>query len=274
MLPYFKKYTIICCAVAVIASVVVSTIWPLATGQIMAASLPGLLLLIAVFFGTLLISYRFFSARADAETERLFALYNDQCDPAAFVEQGSAVAQVAEQQATEMSSWYMSYYAQALLDLGEAGRARDIMTRQLEGVEKVKGQAQKAAIVVNMVPLACKLDAGEDALRLIDQGLELIGEAQDMPSTQRRIYLQSQHELVSARAEADPTHLVGLCAAVRMSDEQPMRLRVERAWDEARVRYRSGDVARERECLQFIVQHGNKLALVKPAQTRLAEIDA
>ena len=272
MLPYFKKYTIICCAVAVVAAVVVSTIWPLATGQIMAASLPGLLLLIAVFFGALFISLRIMGTRADAETERLFSLYNDQCDPAAFVEQGADLAQACGQQATEMSSWYMSYYAQALLDEGDGARARDIMVHQLEGVDKLKADAQKAAVVVNMVPLSCKLDSGEESLGLIDRGLELLGGGQDMPSSQRRMYLKGQRDLVVARTEADSAHLLELCAAVRESDEQPMRLRVERAWDEARACYRTGDAARERECLRFVVDHGNKLALVKPARARLAAI--
>lgn len=272
MLPYFKRYTIICCVAAVVVAVAVSTIWPLVTGQIMAASLSGLLLLLALFFATLLIAYRILGGRADAETERLFSLYNDQCDPAAFVEQGATVASAAGQQATEMSSWYMSYYAQALLDVGRGDQACDVMVRQLKGVDAAKKEPVKAAIVVNMVPLACKLDSGDEALRLIDQGLGLLGEGQDMPSVQRRAYLQSQRELVSARGEADPTRLIELCAAVRQNDQQPMRLRVERAWDEARAHYRTGNLEGERTCLEFVVGHGNKLALVGPARSRLAEL--
>ncbi len=51
-----------------------------------------------------------------------------------------------------------------------------------------------------------------------------------------------------------------------------MRLRVESAWKLARLSYQEGDTATERTMLQFVVDHGNKLALVAPARKQLGEL--
>lgn len=272
MLPYFKRYVIICCVVAAAVPIVASTIWPLLTGEIMAASLPGLITLLVLFFGTMAVMQRIMGAKAQMETERLFALYNEQCDPGALVEEGAPVAELVEGQCGELPSWFMSYYAQALLDVGQVERAQAVKTTQLSGVSSLKRSAAQAAVVVNMVPLALKLDEPADVLGLIDQAEGLLSGMEDDAAAQRRAYLASQRELVGAKAAADPHALVDVCERVRVNAEHPMRLRVERAWDEACACYRMGDAVRERACLEFIVENGNELALVAPARARLTAL--
>ncbi|WP_165055992.1 MULTISPECIES: hypothetical protein [unclassified Adlercreutzia] len=272
MLPYFKRYVIICCVAAAAVPLIASTIWPLLTGQIMAASLPGLITLLVLFFGTMAAMQRVMGMKAQVETERLFALYNEQCDPDALIDQGAPVAALVEPQCGELPSWFMSYYAQALLDAGQVERAQAVKATQLGGVASLKKPEARAAVVVNMVPLALKLDEPVDALGLIEQGEGLLEGLADDASAQRRAYLASQRELVSARCAEDPQGLLDLCEQVRANAEHPLRLRVERAWDEAQACYRLGDAARERACLEFVVEHGNKLALVTPARTRLAAL--
>lgn len=272
MLAFYRKYVIAVCAISVGVPVVVSTIWPLVTGQIMAASIPGLATLIVLLFGALVISSRFFGAKADAETERLFDLYNAQCDPRAFVDEAAQVAAYASARVGELSSWFLSYFGQALLDVGEASRAEDIAQAQLEGMQRCRTASEQAAVAVNMVPLLAKLREPADVLPLVSQGLELLGSADDFASNQRRDYLRLQRDYLTARAEGDRETVVRMCQDVRANEDQPLRVRVERSWDEAQVHFAAGEASLERACLEFVVENGNKLALVGPARVRLAAI--
>lgn len=272
MLPFYRKYVIAVCASAVVVSIVVSTIWAFVTGRVMASTIEGLLISLALFFGTLAVAGRIFNNKATEETERLFALYNDRCDPEAFVNEAADLARTAREARGELSSWVMSYYAQALLDVGKPEGARAIEAEQVGSVDALKKTADQAAVVVNMVPLAMKLDEPPVVMALIDHGIELIGDAEDFASTERRTYLQGQREIMEARLAGDNERLVGLYERIRTSAAGPLRVRVERAWDEAQLHFRAGDVERERACLQFVADKGNKLALVKPARERLAAL--
>ncbi len=272
MLPFYRRYVIAVCASAVVVSIVVSTIWAFVTGRVMASTIEGLLISLAVFFATLAITGRIFNNKATEETERLFALYNDRCDPEAFVNEAADLARAARETRGELSSWVMSYYAQALLDVGKPDAARAILSEQVQSVDALKKTSDQAAVVVNMVPLAMKLEEPPVVMALIDHGIELIGDAEDFASTERRTYLQGQRAIVEARLAGDATQLVELYERIRTSTTGPVRVRVERAWDEAQLYFRAGDVERERTCLQFVADKGNKLALVKPARERLAAL--
>lgn len=272
MLPFYRRYVIAVCASAVAVSIVVSTIWAFVTGRVMASTIEGLLISLAVFFATLAITGRIFNNKATEETERLFALYNDRCDPEAFVNEAADLARAARETRGELSSWVMSYYAQALLDVGKPDAARAILSEQVQSVDALKKTSDQAAVVVNMVPLAMKLEEPPVVMALIDHGIKLIGDAEDFASTERRTYLQGQRAIVEARLAGDATQLVELYERIRTSTAGPVRVRVERAWDEAQLHFRAGDVERERACLQFVADKGNKLALVKPARERLAAL--
>lgn len=271
MLPFYRKYAILICVIAAGAYIVVSTAWSLLTGTIMAATLQGLIASFVVFFGALGISGYVMNRKATEETERLFALYNDACDPESFVEQGAEVARVAETTSGELASWYLSYYGQALLDTGRVDRARKIYNEQLERVDALKKDADRAAVIVNMVPLGCKLDDPEHVLSLIERSIALLP-GDDYASTQRRTFLEIQRDVVQARIAGDDEKLVSLYERMRSESANPLRVRVERTWDEAQACFRMGDVPREIDCLSFVVANGNKLALVAPARARLATL--
>lgn len=274
MLVFYRKYVIGVCVSMAAALVVVSTAWSALTGQIMAASVAGLISMIVVLLGSVAVSFRVFGAKADAETERLFALYNEQCNPQAFVEEGSAVAEAASTRLGELSSWYLSYFAQALLDVGEPKRAEQIATAQLKGVRACKTEAERAAVATNMVPLLAKLRDPDEVIALIDEALGLLGDGQDYASVQRRTYLELQRGYLTARKEGDAETVVRICREIRDDANQPLRVRVERTWDEAQAHFDEGDAASERTCLEFVVANGGTLALVAPARARLAALDS
>ena len=126
MLAYYKRYAIISCVVAVAVPLAVSTAYAAVTGKIMAASLDGLIVLLLLLFGTMVLMQGVFARRVDGRTAQLLALYNDDCDPEAFVEQGRAVADAITEPYDVTGSWFMTYYGQALLDAGKADQARKV----------------------------------------------------------------------------------------------------------------------------------------------------
>lgn len=270
MLVYFKKYVIYSCVIAALLPVIVSTVWPLAFGTLMMASIEGLLISLVLFFGGFTFSTRYFGRKAEAETMRLISLYNVDCDPAAFVEQGAELARAIRAPFGERGSWFLSFYAQALLDLARIDDARAIEAGMYESVSYEKKQMVQAAVVVNLVPLALKLLGAEATVPIIDQAFGLLGEASDADTLQRRAYLNNQRALAVARIEGNDEELCRIYEAMRTNEGQIMRIRVEYTWDEARVHYKRGNRAGERLCLDFVARNGNKLALVKPAEERLA----
>ena len=65
MLPYFKKYSILACVIGVVPGLVLTTVYPLFTGTIMASTIGGLLLLLAVFVMSMTVGVNLMERRAE-----------------------------------------------------------------------------------------------------------------------------------------------------------------------------------------------------------------
>lgn len=269
MLPYYKKYTIITVIIAVIPSLVVSTVYPLFTGQIMAASLGGLITLFILFFGSLYLGFMIMERRAEQETEKLLTIYNANCDPERFVKEGADLAAAIQFPCKEAGAWYLGYYGQALLDTGDIARAQEIAHGLELSISQAKKSSEKAGILVNLLPLIEKLSGDAKAEELIQQGLQLLAGDPSGAASVRRDFLNGQKKLIDARSATDPQASIQIYDAVTQGNRYPMRVRVESAWNEANAYYKAGDLRKERECLEFVVANGNKLALVAQARSRL-----
>lgn len=272
MIAYFKKYTIYVCIIAVALPVIVSSLWPLVTGQLMAASIGGLIGMFALFIVGLLVGYGIFERKAESVVDGYLARYNDDCDPQALIEEGAWLAEAIAFPCNQMGSWFMGYYAQALLDAGQPDRAREIAEGLTTSMHAAKTPAMRAGILVNLLPLAEKLESPQDALGLLNQGLQWCDEDDERKVAPLREFLLSQKKVLDARAGGDQRALAQLSRSIASSDAYPMRIRVEYAWDEASAQYKLGDTAAEKEALQFVAQHGNKLALAAKAKERLAAL--
>lgn len=272
MLPYFKKYAIISCVVAVAVPVVVSTVYVLVTGRMMAASLDGLIMLLLLLFGTMMAMQVVFAKRVAAETSELLDLYNEQCDPAALVEKGRAVAEAITVPFNVDGSWFLTYYAQALLDLGRTDAARKILDEMAQSASRARKAPVKAGILMNEAVLATKLEGPAAALKLMDEAYELFGGSSANPADRNIVFVNGQRDLLRAEVEGDAQAQRAFYARAQSDGSVPMRLRVESAWKLARLSYQEGDTATERTMLQFLVDHGNKLALVTPARKQLREL--
>lgn len=273
MFPYFKKYVIITCVIAVAIPVIVSTIYAGATGTIMASSLEGLIMLLALLFGGMFIAQSVFSRRADAETEAMLSHYNDDCDPEAFTRAAAGIVGNIQAPFNVMGSWFLTYYAQALLDEGNASQARAIEADMMNSAENAKNDSIRLGILMNAVPLVTKTQGPQAALDIVERALAIIPNIQQAPqSNDPAAFLNNQKTLLEATLSHDDATLRSLYGKVREDANLPMRIRVESAWKEAQACHGAGDAAQERACLDFVVANGNKLALVAPARKQLAAL--
>lgn len=272
MLPYFRRYSIYVCIIAIALPVIASTVWPLVTGQLMAASLGGLVAMFALFVLGLFIGYAIFGKRADAEAEKLLAKYNDDCDPKALVDEGAKLASSIQFPCDQSGSWFMTYYAQALLDLGETDKAKEVLSGLRASLLAAKKPAPKVGILANILPLEEKSEGPAAAQALVQEGIRLCGEVPGNGAAQFRDFFESQQKVLEAELSGGPADVAKLSASIVGNDRYPMRIRVEYAWREASAQYKLGDLAKEKDSLDFVVHHGGKLALVQKASERLSTL--
>lgn len=273
MLPYFKKYVIWCCVIAVAVPVVTSTVYVVVTGEMIATTLPGLLFMLVLLFGSMMAAQSFFGRKADERTEAMLALYNEQCDPAAFAQQASDVVVNMREPYDVMASWFLTYYAQALLDEGKTDQAKAIEAAMLRSVDAAKNDFVRLGVMMNAVPLVTKTQGPRAALDLVERGLSLVPSLQQGPRTADPLtFLNDQKMLLEAAVAHDDAALRSLYARVHDDAGLPMRIRVESAWKEAQACHGLGDVLCERACLDFVAANGRDLALVAPARERLASL--
>lgn len=274
MLPYFRRYTIIAYVAGACIPLALVTVYSWITGQVLASTIPGLLLSIALFVVCLLGMTNLMARKANQKANELVALYNERCDPYAFAEQGREVADAIQAPYTESGSWYLSFYALALVDAGQLERAATIGKAMQESAAATADPRKKAAILVNIEPLVLRLFGAQTALGVVDEAERLIAGANDADSASRRSFLAWERGLLEALAACDENGLLEKYSFVQQSAGYPLRVRVLDADAQAAIYRHRGDTSRERDCLRFVVEHGNRLPAVRPAQERLAQMGA
>lgn len=270
MLPYFKRYSIYVCVIAAALPLIYSTAYPLLTGTLAASSLSGTVTMFALFVAGLLVGFGIFERKAQAKADALLALYNDDCDPVALIEEGASLAEAIKEPYSQTGAWYMSYYAQAKLDVGDAQDAKDVLASMLEAAAGAKKPLDRAAILVNAVPLIEKLEGNERALEVVQDGLAACEECRGTDAAHYIEFLTVQGSIVSARIDDDAEMLLELDESFWQSGRYPKRIRVEYAWDAASAAWRAQEGERERRALEFVAANGGKLAMTARAKERLA----
>lgn len=270
MIAYNKKYFVYVVGTGIVTTTVVQTIYTAVTGLPMAATLPGLIASILILVVSTGVAYLFFNRKSGNTYQAAIEAYDELCDPSASAEMFKPHLNELAPPYDGAVSWLMSYYAQILLDLGRVQEAQEIERNMYDSIKETDKIDEQAKIIVNLVPLAQKLLGHADAVPIIQKGLELL---QAAPKTNEitsfEAYLNNQLVLSSAHANQDDEKLVRFYSSARNNSSVPLRLRVEQAWAEAQIHYKNGETAREIECLEFIENSGNQLAVVKPAHDRL-----
>lgn len=271
MLPYFKGYKMAVYVVAAIAPFVVLYAWSALAGRNMFSTLEGMVALVVVFFACLLGLSRVLGNKADQKADALVSLYNDACDPPAFLEQGEPLAQVIEPPYTEAGSWFLSFYALALDDVGRTSEAAAIGTAMVEGAKHAPNPVVRAGLLVNMEPVVVRLFGPEAALGVIDEAEAALTQA-GAQLDDRENFLSWERAILQARRDGNDEELLGRFSQIYMSASYLPRMRVQAAEEVAAILRRRGDAAGERAALTFVVEHGNRLPAVRAARERLAEL--
>ena len=267
------RYLVIASGLAIVVTAVIQGVYTALFGVAMSSTVPGMLVSVALFGAVMFGVLAHFNKKISVSVDELISLYDDSCDPQAFVVSGQALADTLSVPYDHRSSWFMSYFAQALLDLGEVQRAQRIEQNMYDSIRQSESVEVQVQIIVNLVPLITKVLGPADAVPVIQKGLELLESQEGMADApQYEAYLRSQLTIASATVNADNEMLIGYYSASRNNPAIPLRIRVEQAWEEAKIRYRTQDEQLEKECLEFVVEHGCNLALAKPAKERLSSI--
>lgn len=272
MLPYFRNYAFIAYIIGVATPVILVTALSWIFGFYIVATLPGLIAAILLMIVSLLTAKKIVTAKADRKADEMISLYNEKCDPAAFVESARVVASEIRPPYDGTGSWFLSFYALALDDLGQRNDAARIGQAMLSSAQMATDPQTKVAILVNIEPLVQRLFGVVQALEVVDQAQAVLAGSTDPDDVSRMNFLNWERGILEAIRDGDDEALVRRFSAIRGNDGYPMRVRVSDALLEASVHKSRGNAADERECLLFVVRNGNQLPAVKLANERLAEL--
>ena len=155
----------------------------------------------------------------------------------------------------------------ALADGGQVEEAARIGEGLSASAAQAEGEGERAALLVNMEPVVQRLLGERPALGAVEEAERLLEGDASAEAVQRRKFLAWERGVLEARLSGDDGLLASKLAHVRETDGYPLRMRVLAAADEAAACRRQGDGARERECLRFVVGHGERLPAVTGART-------
>ena len=272
MIHYFRRDLIIAVVIGGCIPLVVMTAWSWVVGFNVSGTLYGLIAALLILFVSMYCCVRYATRRADAKAQAMVDVYDDQCDPNGFIEAATPIADGITPPVLEPGAWFLSLFGQASLDIGDQTRARTMLNIVETSAQAAKNDATRSAILTNAIPLSLKLRGPEATATLIDGALAMLESSHDAHAMLQKTYLASQRELCRDLIDRRDGALLARYRGIREDSRAVMRMRVEYAWDEARICYDQGLRDEELDCLRFIVDHGNRLAFVPAAQRRLAEL--
>lgn len=272
MLPYIKNYRVKVFLYSVLPALAFVAAATFLTGRLVLSEVWGMLTAVAlVVLGTQLVG-RHYIDKASDEANRLVGLFMDDCDPQALVDEGAEVAERMKPPYDEWAAWFASYYCLALADLGrtaDAARYADALRASMAAAKK---PAERAAICLHMEPPVRSLLGAEVALATLEEAQAALDAAGVPAQDSRRGYIDWERRVLEAQRDGRDAEAADLLAHVRQTSTYQARMRAQAAWEESQAARRLGDEGRERECLRFVVERGNRLACAGKARARLAEL--
>lgn len=271
MLTYFKRYEIAACVVSVAIPLVVVNVWSLIAGEAMGFTAAGAVVSVVLLLGGLFVFTRVFANLAQSKAEKLVSLYNDGCDAVSFVEQGAKIAASASAPLNELSAWYLSFYAPALIDVGRRDEAAKLGLLLQESVADAPDDATRLALYADLVPLVSALFGPAKVSALADEGLRLSAAAADEVSAQRKSYLEWARAVADAKLSNNTDALLANYRIIWGNVDQCMRLRVEYAQAEGALREKLGHAEAARGCMRFAADNGKSLPAAIEARSYFGE---
>lgn len=271
MLTYFKRYEIAACAFAVAIPLIVSGAWSAITGRAMLFTAAGAVVCVVLLLAGLFVFTRLFAGLAQRKTESLVSLYNDGCDAKAFADEGRAIAESAEGPLNEMSAWYLSFYANALIDVGKRDAAAKIALLLQDSVKDAPDNAARLALYADLVPITDAFFGPEQVRALADEALALPVQGADAVAEQRENYLGWARATADAKLRGDMASLLANYRVIWSNVDQCMRLRVEYAEREGRLHLTLGNDEAARGCMRFAAENGRDLPAARRARAYFGE---
>ncbi|MEE0844797.1 MAG: hypothetical protein U0L71_01220 [Eggerthellaceae bacterium] len=272
MLPYFRNYAFVGYVLGMAVPVLLVTAISWVTGFYIVYTLPGLIAAILLLIIGLLTAKKIVTGLADKKAAVMISLYNDGCDPQAFVDASQKVVREIRPPYDESGSWFLSFYALALDDLGRRDEAARIGQTMLSSAQMAQDPQVKAGLLVNIEPLVQRLFGAEQALEVVQNAQMALAGAADADSQSRLSFLKWEQGILEAILDGDGETLITRFSGIRTSLNYPLRIRVSYAILEASLHKARGESDRERECLEFVMQNGGKLPAVQLASRRLQEL--
>ena len=281
MLAYFPSYKITARLISFLSPLVIFFLVFLITGyNVLTSGIIGgvayLVLMLVLLYVTGVICAR----RADKKSDALVALYNQQCDPGAFVEQGARVGKTAWEDVkingtTDVAAWFLSPFALACLDAdAEHGEAdAEMMEREmLENIPEDAPAIDRAGILSYIEPLTLRLHGIDAALKMCCEAANILERENTDDAKNKMRYLQFEIPYLETLKRGNASEMLQKYEEVWQSSSVARRMRVLNAEAAAGIYGVAGERNKQVQALQFVTDHGNRLPSVTNAKRMLATL--
>ena len=281
MLNYFPSYKIVARLISFLAPLAVFFIIFLISGfNVLEAPGLGAVAYLVLMFLLLFITGGIYAKKADRKSDELLALYNQQCDPEAFVRQGARVGKIIWEDVKfsgtkEMCAWYLAPFALACLDCDVAHGEEDAQMMERELLDGVSADAQpdlRASVLMHTEPLTLRLHGVEAALSSAKEAASIFGSSNAPDAADKLNYLKFEISYLEALIAGHADQMLEKFESVWQNTAAQRRMRVLNAEAAANLYEAAGNKDKQIQALQFVVDHGNKLPSVQNAKNKLAQL--
>lgn len=270
MLKYLRKYSLLYYLVALVPALIYLMVSYVSGGVGAFFSLRTWIAVVALIVICSFFAGRVFNRLAIEETQKMIYLFYQECDPESFLSNSSDIVKHIRAPFDEWASMLMGAYALANIDVDNTEAAT-------KAVEDMRVSAQAAKKGQSMARICLNMHAAINALYGPDLALKCLHEAQHQLQTlgskedpTEEIQMINQHQaLYIAEKLHDYQEVIKLNLEIYQNDRLLSRIRVLAAYQIALAYGRLGNTDQELRFLEYVVEHGNKLAVVEKARNLL-----
>lgn len=251
--------------------------------------------LVIPVFGNLV--FNKFESKAMAAVIGMVGLYENDCNPQAFVDKFDSVLDTFEPRFDINEVWVLSAYARALFEIGEEEKARVLLNAFREQVERSEHPEEKGPMMVNYEPLIFMLEGVDAALVVLDRAQKAIEEIPEVRKKQRKdgfltapelredllsspdmqarlMYIEVERRFLSALKARDACTLEKEKRAAFEDGGTSNVLKARYAYALAEVYCENGDESKARKALEDTVRVAGGLRCAREAKKRMDEMPA
>lgn len=270
MFKYIKKYNIVYYFIGLLPAMIYLGVAYVNEGINAFMSLWTWVSVLLIVIACSFVAARILNREAEQDARKILYYYYEKCDPYGFLEQGQEMVKKIKVPFNEWGSLFMGAYSLASFDVGDTDSAR-------KAIEKIRTSALATKRPIESAHMCLNMHAPIKAVYGIDLALQCLLEAQTKvnESSNRDFFkeelllIEQERKYDIAEKMQDDEEIIKLYSEVYQNEKFFMRMRVKAAYIMADAYARLEQPFKERECLEFVAQHGNKLPMVAQAKARL-----